>query len=377
MPYDTNGNYTLPTIYYAISGTVINPSQHNSPFEDVQAALNRTLLRDGTAAMTENLNAGGNKITNVAQGVSAGDVVTVSQLGGYLSLSAGGDITGGVTISGQPIVVGASSDHSNYIQQITYDTTAQAFGYLDGEGVWRYSQPQGDYATNTQLSEETQRATTIESNLQSEKVAKSGDTMPGGLTITSGAGLVVSADPGGQTNGKPTNYGGITSQAGGRGGSFGFYVQELVGSTFNGVVSLGFSDGTYRYLGMPGKNTRLNDSALGDLAYTSDLSSYVPATTYTADFATSDVRVTNLPYSQRIVSFSVLITTNGQYVPFPEAFADIPTSVVPGDCGNDAGKTDAWPVAAPMQKWTAAGCNIYIGSGAVPRRVSIIAKGSR
>lgn len=38
MPYDTNGNYSLPPIYIAISGTTINPAQHNTPLEDVQAA---------------------------------------------------------------------------------------------------------------------------------------------------------------------------------------------------------------------------------------------------------------------------------------------------------------------------------------------------
>lgn len=369
MPYDTNGNYSLPTIYYAISGTVINPSQHNTPLEDLQVALNRTFLRDGTAAMTGNINAGNNKVTNLAKGENDTDAVIVAQTADFMNKSDAdkrylinnGGVSGGLTRAALDEGTGTPS-------------------FLDGNGIWHQVAAYGEYATATQLNAEITRATTIESNLQTsigQKVSKFGDIMSGGLTISGGGGLNVNYDPGGQTTGQTTNYGSINSGSGGRGANFGFYLQELVGSTFNGVWSLSFPDGTYRFFGIPGKSARMNDSSFGDLAYTSDLSNYIPDTTYVSDFATSDVRVTNLPYGQRLISFNVLITTNGQYVPFPEAFSDIPISVVPGDCGNDAGKTDAWPVAAPMQKWTAAGCNIYIGSAAVPRRVSIIAKGSR
>lgn len=135
----------------------------------------------------------------------------------------------------------------------------------------------GLFSTIAQLQSETQRATTVESNLQSGKVAKSGDEMDGGLNIKSGSGLTVTFDPGGQTTGQITNYAGITSVAGARGGTFGFYVQELVGTTFSGVFSLGFPDGSYRFLSIPGNSDRLHDSTYGDVAYTSDLQNYVPS----------------------------------------------------------------------------------------------------
>ncbi|WP_336947215.1 tail fiber domain-containing protein [Asaia sp. HN010] len=52
MPYDANGNYILPSEYYATPGTTILTTQHNGPFEDVQAALNKVAMRDGSAPIT-------------------------------------------------------------------------------------------------------------------------------------------------------------------------------------------------------------------------------------------------------------------------------------------------------------------------------------
>lgn len=56
--------------------------------------------------------------------------------------------------------------------------------YTDDSGNLKYafSQPAGDYATNTALNSETTRATQAESNIQSSKVNRSGDTMRGALS---------------------------------------------------------------------------------------------------------------------------------------------------------------------------------------------------
>lgn len=51
MP-STNGVYTLPVGYLAVTGATIQASQHNPPLEDIAAALTLRLSRDGTAAMT-------------------------------------------------------------------------------------------------------------------------------------------------------------------------------------------------------------------------------------------------------------------------------------------------------------------------------------
>ncbi|MFT8308492.1 hypothetical protein [Acetobacter malorum] len=307
MPYDTNGNYSLPTIYYAISGTVINPSQHNTPLEDVQAALNRTLLRDGSAPLTGPLNANSNKITGVADGTNNTDVATFRQISGLMAKSDADKrylINNGANNGG---IVSADMDASGVPS------------FRSGAGDWYPVQLRGDYATNDALNAEVQRASNIESNLQSGKVSRAGDTITGGLTITGSEALTVSADPGGQTNGQTTNYGGLTSRAGGRGATFGFYVQELVGSAFNGVISLGFPDGSYRFFGMPGKSGRLNDSALGALAYMSDLPEM-------ANYAL----VSQLPLdpSKIILAWNGYVGGGDQSIPYPRGVSSVDSVVV-------------------------------------------------
>lgn len=51
MP-SSNGVYSLPPVYHADTGTVIQAIQHNSPLEDIAAALTARLSRDGSAPMT-------------------------------------------------------------------------------------------------------------------------------------------------------------------------------------------------------------------------------------------------------------------------------------------------------------------------------------
>ena len=54
MP-STNGVYSLPLRYLAVTGATIEASQHNPPLEDIAAALTARLSRDGTAAMSGSL----------------------------------------------------------------------------------------------------------------------------------------------------------------------------------------------------------------------------------------------------------------------------------------------------------------------------------
>jgi len=56
MP-SSNGVYSLPPSYLAVTARTIQASQHNPPLEDVAAALTGRLSRDGTAAMTGPLQA--------------------------------------------------------------------------------------------------------------------------------------------------------------------------------------------------------------------------------------------------------------------------------------------------------------------------------
>ncbi|MCZ4089321.1 hypothetical protein [Sinorhizobium psoraleae] len=80
MPFDSNGNYSLPNGYLAVAGQTILATQHNPPLEDIGAALSQVLLRSGVAPLSGNLSAAGFKITNAAEGSADGDYVTMSQL---------------------------------------------------------------------------------------------------------------------------------------------------------------------------------------------------------------------------------------------------------------------------------------------------------
>lgn len=52
MPSDSNGVYSLPNGYLAITGETIQASQHNPPLEDLSAAMTQRLMRSGAAPMT-------------------------------------------------------------------------------------------------------------------------------------------------------------------------------------------------------------------------------------------------------------------------------------------------------------------------------------
>jgi microcystin-dependent protein len=80
MPRDSNGAYSLPSGTLVSTGDTILVNQHNPPFQDIANALTNSLDRDGSGGMRANLQMGGNKITNAAEGTDPTDVATVSQL---------------------------------------------------------------------------------------------------------------------------------------------------------------------------------------------------------------------------------------------------------------------------------------------------------
>lgn len=52
MPSDSNGVYSLPAGYLAVTGDTILPTQHNPPLEDVASGLTARLMRSGAGPMT-------------------------------------------------------------------------------------------------------------------------------------------------------------------------------------------------------------------------------------------------------------------------------------------------------------------------------------
>ena len=80
MPDDSNGNYSLPNGYLAVTGQKVLPSNHNPPLEDIGTALTARYSRDGRAPMLGNVPMGGFLITNMGDGASDGDAVNKGQL---------------------------------------------------------------------------------------------------------------------------------------------------------------------------------------------------------------------------------------------------------------------------------------------------------
>jgi microcystin-dependent protein len=52
LPSDSNGVYSLPSGYLAITGETIQASQHNPPLEDLATAMTARMTRSGAAPMT-------------------------------------------------------------------------------------------------------------------------------------------------------------------------------------------------------------------------------------------------------------------------------------------------------------------------------------
>ncbi|QQO30742.1 tail fiber protein [Bradyrhizobium diazoefficiens] len=94
MPDDANGVYSLPNGYLAVTGTTIQPSQHNPPLEDVATALSARLSRNGSAPMTGPL-----KAADGAVGAPSYTFNTAQTTGFYKTAS--GNI--GVSIAGAEV----------------------------------------------------------------------------------------------------------------------------------------------------------------------------------------------------------------------------------------------------------------------------------
>jgi microcystin-dependent protein len=78
LPSDANGVYSLPTGYLAVTGEVIQASQHNPPLEDLASAMTQRLMRSGAAPMT-----GALKIVDGSVGSPAVQFANASSTGLY------------------------------------------------------------------------------------------------------------------------------------------------------------------------------------------------------------------------------------------------------------------------------------------------------
>lgn len=114
MPTDSEGNYSLPDGSLVTTGTTATAASQNTPNEDIAAALTARLMANGAKTWTGNQNAGGYKVTNLAEATTNGDAVRYEQwqtqgtesAAGILELAtteeaaAGEDTTRAVTAAG-------------------------------------------------------------------------------------------------------------------------------------------------------------------------------------------------------------------------------------------------------------------------------------
>lgn len=269
-----------------VKGTEIDATDHN----EVRNELVYLVAQSGLNPSNEDLTQVYQAVQKlVAEGASSAAV-------GFTPVQQGG-VTG---LTDDKVNIGnASGGLSAYI-------AGQYYGVLATQ-----SWATGLFATQTALTNEIQRASDAESNLQAGKYDKTGGTLSGTVTVEGNTGGVVAQyNPGSPATDTYVNYPGFVSVAEGRGGEFHCQVQEHVGYKFIGLFSLRGSAGNWRYVSFP-EGERINDSDYGEVAYTADLSGYVPVATYVSDFSTSDSQVINLPYGKKIQSFVVSVPSNG------------------------------------------------------------------
>ena len=81
MALDGKGTYSPPAPQFpAISNTVIYADDFNQIILDIAVALSTAIFRDGQAAFTADQSLGGNRLTNLANGVNPQDATTVLQV---------------------------------------------------------------------------------------------------------------------------------------------------------------------------------------------------------------------------------------------------------------------------------------------------------
>lgn len=149
MPRDSSGIYTLPDGYQAVTGETIQPAQHNSPLEDIAAALTGSLPRNGSAPMlspirltdgtvaapaltfnsatTTGLYKTTNGIGFVVGGVLAGEMGT----GGFIS---GAPIGGGMEFWGDTAPPSWIFAYGQTLSRTTYASLFAVFGTKYGAG---------------------------------------------------------------------------------------------------------------------------------------------------------------------------------------------------------------------------------------------------
>lgn len=163
MPRNGSGTYILPTNSWnpATDGNSATAADWQSLIDDVESALTQSISADGQKPMIGNLNANGNKITNLAAGSATGDSLRWQQL---FSQGANTQVPSAATVD-----IGAQN--TNFIE-ITGTTTITSLGA-------NYNGPR--FLRFTGILILTHNATTL--------------NLPGGVNVTTAAGDTCIAIP--------------------------------------------------------------------------------------------------------------------------------------------------------------------------------------
>lgn len=145
----------MPKITLAsIDATYASVAKLNANFEAIEAAIETALFRDGTSpnAMTAVLDMGGNQINNVGAPTTANDAVRL------------------IDISGEPLLPDQTGHSGHYLRS---DGTVAVFQAIPASEVV-------NTAAGNIVATDVQAAL---NELDTEKVAKAGDTFTGNITL--------------------------------------------------------------------------------------------------------------------------------------------------------------------------------------------------
>lgn len=136
--FDGNGNWTSDFSAQADrdNGIKILAGRFDNIFiADIKESFENCLTKDGQITPIGNFNMGGQRITNVANGVNSGDAVNMSQLDTTVKLTGDQTIAGTKTFNESPIVpTPATSDNSTKAASTAF--VKNNFSLLTGLPKW-------------------------------------------------------------------------------------------------------------------------------------------------------------------------------------------------------------------------------------------------
>lgn len=136
MPRDVNGAYSLPSGSLVNSGDTILPSQHNPPLQDLASAITGSLSRDALGGMRADLDVGGFKIKNMADGSASTDAVTLSQVNALIASLTASLVPIGTVVdhAGANLPTGFLFCAGQAVSRTTYPALFASLGTIWGAG---------------------------------------------------------------------------------------------------------------------------------------------------------------------------------------------------------------------------------------------------